>query len=279
MLQGIKWILTHDGVFHADEVIAVALLRVQGWNCEVVRTRDKEVLSQAFLDPEALVLDQGGEYNIDMLNLDHHQDASLPSAAGLVWRHFNAYILSDLAKSYFDEFISGIDKWDTNRDGWHTGWPKEFRNLSHIIAGFNRDPFNSVIQDMQFEKAVKFAIVVVENEKNSALLKARAEVDYAAHVVINGVAIFSQFSPIWRESQFSPIWRESQFSPIWREKGEYEFAVMPHPSGWQVVAANIVNKVIPETAKDFEGFIFRHNTGFMATFDTLENVTKFIETI
>lgn len=36
---------------------------------------------------------------------------------------------------------------------------------------------------------------------------------------------------------------------------------------------------IPETAKDFEGFIFRHNTGFMATFDTLENVTKFIETI
>ena len=104
-------------------------------------------------------------------------------------------------------------------------------------------------------------MVIVENEKNSALLKARAEIDYAAHVVINEVAVFSQFSPIWKE------------------KGKYEFAVMPHPSGWQVVAAKIVNKVVPETAKDFEGFIFRHNTGFMATFDTLENITKFIETI
>jgi uncharacterized UPF0160 family protein len=260
-MLGIKKIITHDGVFHADEVIAAALLRVQGWDCEVVRTRDKDVLSQALLDLETLVLDQGGEYNIDMLNLDHHQDPNLPSVAGLVWRHFNAYILSDLAKTYFDEFISGIDKWDTNRDGCHADWPKEFRNLSHIIAGFNRDPFDSVNQDIQFEKAVKFAIVVVENEKNSALLKARAEIDYSAHVVINGVAIFSQFSQIWRD------------------KGEYEFAVMPHPSGWQVVAAKIVNKVIPETAKDFEGFIFRHNTGFMATFDTLENIIKFIETI
>jgi uncharacterized UPF0160 family protein len=260
MVKEIKKIVTHDGVFHADEVVAVALLRLQGWDCPVIRTRDKQIVSEALLDPEIMVLDQGGEYNISMLNLDHHQDMNLQSAAGLVWSNFNAYILSDLAKGFFQEFINGIDKWDTNRDGCHGEWKQEFRNFSHLIAGFNRDPFDSVRQDTQFERAVQFAMAVIRNEKESALEKAKAEKEYSEHTVINGIALFPKFSPIWKE------------------KGEYEFAVMPHPSGWQVVAAKIVNKVVPETAKDFEGFIFRHNTGFMATFDTLDSIMEFVKT-
>lgn len=97
-------IATHDGFFHADELFAIAALKLKfqklGNEVEIIRTRDKE---KAFLCD--YVVDVGREYNPDKNHFDHHQiDASLvrensiPYAAfGLIWKHFGHNIVSSEA--------------------------------------------------------------------------------------------------------------------------------------------------------------------------------------
>ena len=53
---------------------------------------------------------------------------------------------------------------------------------------------------------------------------------------------------------------------------------MPYtvPGQWQLVSADTTITVVPETVKVIEGFIFRHNSGFMATFNSLEAAKKAI---
>ncbi len=79
-------VVTHDTAFHADEVIAVALLRQAGFQFEITRTRDPKILGEAIADNNILVLDVGGVYDPAMLNFDHHQALDtqliLPNVAG-----------------------------------------------------------------------------------------------------------------------------------------------------------------------------------------------------
>lgn len=91
-----KKVITHDGVFHADDVFAVTILRGTFDASEVVRTRDEEQM----LGPDVVIVDVGGEYDEYRNRFDHHQpggaarrhygDQEEYAAAGLVWRHFGA---------------------------------------------------------------------------------------------------------------------------------------------------------------------------------------------
>lgn len=70
-------IFTHPGTFHADEVLAIALLsHVSGKSIaelNIKRTRDTNILNDAKADPDVWVLDIGGVCEPSMRNLDHHQ--------------------------------------------------------------------------------------------------------------------------------------------------------------------------------------------------------------
>lgn len=101
-------IITHDGLFHADEVFADAILedllpqymkvgvadRVK--YVDRIRTREQEVLKDAMIAKNKMLLDVGGKYNFDLSNLDHHQQGGAGkrengisyAAAGLVWKHY-----------------------------------------------------------------------------------------------------------------------------------------------------------------------------------------------
>jgi len=65
-----KFIGTHDGTFHCDDVTACFMLKQldRFKNHDIVRTRDPEKLARA-----EIVVDVGSELNIDALRLDHHQ--------------------------------------------------------------------------------------------------------------------------------------------------------------------------------------------------------------
>ncbi len=58
----------HDGRMHADEVCAVAALKLWLSDVEVVRTRDEEMLKTCDMR-----IDVGGKYNPETLDFDHHQ--------------------------------------------------------------------------------------------------------------------------------------------------------------------------------------------------------------
>ncbi|MCP1384854.1 MYG1 family protein [Runella salmonicolor] len=258
-------IITHDTTFHADEVFAVALLKICGFHeVPVIRTRRKEILEDALLDPTAFVIDVGGSYNPGMLNFDHHQDTSLPSAAGLIWKMMN-YCFHDDLIPHFDAFFAAIDAVDTNRDNiyelLHT-LPEGFRNASSIISGFNRDVTDPQEQKEQFNDAVNVAMMILQNEHHSAIEHVRSEKEYADREILpNGVAVFKTFNTIWKK------------------KDDHTFAVMPHANGWQIQSRDTALAVVPENVSECEGFIFRHGSGFMATVKDFEVAVEFARSI
>ncbi|KAH8902412.1 metal-dependent protein hydrolase [Coniochaeta sp. PMI_546] len=92
---------THNGHFHADEALAVHMLRkhIPAYShAKLIRTRDPAVLATCHT-----VVDVGGEYDPAKNRYDHHQrtfDTVFPgrqtklSSAGLVYMHFGKEIVS-----------------------------------------------------------------------------------------------------------------------------------------------------------------------------------------
>jgi urease accessory protein len=86
-------IVTHNGTHHADEALAVNLLRKlpQYATATLQRSRDKSIIDQA-----SIVVDVGAEYDAARHRYDHHQrgfeetfdkDHKIKlSSAGLVWK-------------------------------------------------------------------------------------------------------------------------------------------------------------------------------------------------
>lgn len=103
-----KTLVTHNGKFHADDILACAVLELvlekRGEAYEVIRTRDPKIIANG-----DYVFDVGGEYDPEHNRFDHHQlggagkyDSDIPYASiGLVWKHFG----EELCES---EEIAGI---------------------------------------------------------------------------------------------------------------------------------------------------------------------------
>lgn len=119
---------THSGHFHADEALAVYLLRLlpDYSNSTLVRTRDSEKLA-----PCHTVVDVGGVYDDATKRYDHHQrefTTTFPdhstklSSAGLVYMHYGKHIIATctglqqdsadaelLYQKLYDDFIEAFD--------------------------------------------------------------------------------------------------------------------------------------------------------------------------
>ncbi|GAB7366729.1 hypothetical protein MBLNU230_g0686t1 [Neophaeotheca triangularis] len=95
---------THNGHFHADEALAVYLLRLLPTYREssLIRTRDPELLATC-----DIVCDVGGVHDHSLFRYDHHQrefTATFPnrptklSSAGLVWMHYGQQIIGTVTQ-------------------------------------------------------------------------------------------------------------------------------------------------------------------------------------
>lgn len=258
-------IFTHNGIFHADEVFAVALISLLG-DINVIRTRNKAQIEFAKTSQGIWTVDVGGVYDPDMLCFDHHQDASLPSAAGLVWQHIRDRVIPDKdAQDILNDFFTAIDMVDTNRGYIHQTWadtmPLGMRHTSHLIAGFNRGT-EAPQSDKAFAKAVKFARKILENEIYAAEKWVQAVAIYEQRITLpNGVAVFSEHNTVWRYYALHLI------------------AVMPTKDGWQILSRDTKLFVIPESATQADGCIFRHANGFMAIFEKREQAIEFAQNL
>ena len=104
-LKSILRVGTHDGVFHVDEIVAIAILKNHFENVDIIRTRDKSKLESC-----DILIDVGGKYDGKRF-FDHHQFKDTDelyglSSAGLVVKSFPV-------DKKFHDFISAIDKRDT----------------------------------------------------------------------------------------------------------------------------------------------------------------------
>jgi len=99
--DGDAWCVTHSGLFHADEVVAICLLTIAyPGDVHVFRTRKPHILNQALSDPRIHVIDVGESCNPAKLNFDHHKRAGgtyksgIPKAsAGLLWDAYGSDVV------------------------------------------------------------------------------------------------------------------------------------------------------------------------------------------
>ena len=157
---------THNGHFHADEALAVYLLRLlPTYNpSSLLRTRDPALLSTCHT-----VVDVGGEYSPPSNRYDHHQrtfTTTFPSrptklsSAGLVYLHFGKPIISlrtglseesaevdVLWNKLYEEFIEALDAHDNGISVYPAsetkGLQKRFNdsgiNLGSLVGDLNND--------------------------------------------------------------------------------------------------------------------------------------------
>lgn len=117
-----KVIVTHNGVFHADESMACALLSrfTPGFkDAEIRRSRDSKVIESA-----DVVVDVGGVYDPQANRFDHHQrgfasyfsqkyDIKL-SASGLVYLHYGKECILEAAESLANKGL--LPLWFDNKE-------------------------------------------------------------------------------------------------------------------------------------------------------------------
>ncbi|KAI9815006.1 MAG: hypothetical protein M1827_002849 [Pycnora praestabilis] len=165
---------THNGHFHADEALAVYLLRLLPTYSpsQLVRTRDP-----ALLETCHTVVDVGGEYSPTNHRYDHHQrtfTTTFPqhstklSSAGLIYLHFGKAIIAQHTKlseessevsilweKLYADFVEALDAHDNGISVYDAkdteGLQKRFAdggiNLGSLVGDFNTNYDDESPQD------------------------------------------------------------------------------------------------------------------------------------
>lgn len=161
-IENLKTIVTHDGVFHADEVFATALIKLVAKSSnnqiKVIRTRNPKMLQEHLTLETSIVIDVGNS------EFDHHQELKyntingeqIPmSSFGLVHKKF-----LELGLIFFDKdlqnLVTEIDKADNGVAP---------STMSTLVRTFtpNWNDTSDTAMDCAFYRAVDFAKVILEN--------------------------------------------------------------------------------------------------------------------
>lgn len=236
VLSNVKTVATHSGPFHADEVLAVAVLLAlspKASMSKVVRTRDPKLLETA-----DVVVDVGGVYNPETLRFDHHQKGGAGtresngikySAAGLVWKEFGtAFCQGDatVAKLVDAEFISAVCALD-NGQGSRT----LFDGIDHVTFSDTISAFNPTwleeSDDLAFTTAFEAAVFWARNYLDRAVAQAKARV--AAVNALDGAISEATDSRIIVLNRFMPV-----MDDLITKSNTALYLVFPQANDWLV---------------------------------------------
>jgi uncharacterized UPF0160 family protein len=177
-------VATHDGSFHADDVFAVAALRMLHPGLEVVRSRDREVIAGCDFR-----VDIGLRDDPETGDFDHHQRGGagerangIPYASfGLVWRRHGSQLCGGDERAAADvdaRLVQGIDAIDV---GFTLTKPlvESVRpaDVSDVVDLFNPawdEDASDADRLVRFERAAEFATGILERSIAAALAGARA---------------------------------------------------------------------------------------------------------
>lgn len=162
-------IATHDAKFHTDDVFAVAtLFLVLGKeNCEVLRTRDENIISSC-----DYVVDVGGLYDESKNRFDHHQiegagtrENGIPYASfGLVWKKFDTTLTKSeaVAKEVERVLVTPIDAIDNGVDISKPVFKDVFQYDINSLVNLHRSTWKeSQDWDNRFLECVDWAMFVL----------------------------------------------------------------------------------------------------------------------
>ncbi|GAA6064498.1 hypothetical protein JCM10212_002386 [Sporobolomyces blumeae] len=174
---------THSGTFHADESLAIFLLKLlpRFASADVVRSRNPDDWAKA-----TVVVDVGGEYDADKMRFDHHQRGfnevfghgfkTKLSSAGLVYKHFGKEVISNVVREpvesslvetlwlkMYQDFVEAFDGIDNGVTQYVSSEPALYRSrtdLSSRIGNLNprwNEESNDQVLDERFKHATELA--------------------------------------------------------------------------------------------------------------------------
>ena len=120
-------VVTHDGIFHADEVFACALLCIAYGrnNVGIIRSRDSKVLEVTTQNKETWVIDVGNSYDPSMLNFDHHmRDFNITNSFGNKLSSLGMVVEELLRRDFFNEVKESLLKFSNKVDMLDNGVKK-----------------------------------------------------------------------------------------------------------------------------------------------------------
>jgi len=227
-------IVTHNGSFHADEVFAVAALKLKfkNENVEIIRTRDPKILATA-----DLVVDVGALYDGERF-FDHHQGGIEPrsngvpyASFGLVWKRFGAEICDseEIAKRIETELILHIDAADNSVEVYKPIIPGVYPYILHDIVHSFYPLWDDTTLDYDsgFEQALGFATIVLDREmaQIGAVFRARP--------------IFKKFYESAHNKKIILLDRKCSYEEFLPEYPEILFVISPNQADdpWHVKTA------------------------------------------
>jgi uncharacterized UPF0160 family protein len=234
-------VATHPGNFHADDVFAVAVLRLVHGDVRVVRTRDDAALAAADLR-----VDIGGRSDPGSGDFDHHQRGGAGerpngvryASFGLVWREYGERLAGEGAESIDERLVQGVDANDTGQN-ISTALYEGIRpmSVSGVIAAFNPvwdEHLSAADEDALFGDAVEFAVGVLERE----IIAARA---YRRALDLVRAAIADASDPRIVELDRKLPWHENVVTTA----PEALYVIYPKSDGWGMQA-------VPKALGEFE---------------------------
>lgn len=281
-------IVTHSGVFHADDAFAVAVLEILHGELLVERTRD-----EARIQAADYVVDVGGIYDSTRKRFDHHQVGGagkrpngIPYAAfGLVWKEYGEVITGskEVAEAVDRIIVQPTDAEDNGVELLTPVFPDVYPfGLGSVISSFlptwqEKDAhLDSVFREVVgIAKTILLRVIVKERARKEAELFVREAYTMAKN---KHIVVLEDRLP-WRE--------------VIKEYPEPLFVIFPQDAQWHVSAVrdnprSFENRLnLPsswagkrEELREITGVpdaLFCHNNLFMAVAGSKEGAIRLAE--
>lgn len=276
---------THSGPFHADDVLAWALLRAFApWPLRLVRTRDDAEISAS-----DVVFDVGAVYDPAAMRFDHHQHSYTGpwSSAGMVldWLRGAGHLQERHASFLRETIVDYVDDVDNGRREPEPGRPC----FARIVEAYNRGNQTLADYDAAFGRAADMALDLLRG-----LSADHAERESARAVVLEAMrSAEAQGSNLillldyvrWKPAYFEAggakhptewvihpgmdgSWRVLAIPPVENSFGQKR----PLPAAW----AGLTDGAL-EAATGVPGARFCHKNLFIAVFETFDGLMQAME--
>ena len=244
--------MTHNGLFHCDDIFAASLLRYI--NPDIKFIRSNTVPS----DFDGIVFDVGGG------KYDHHQDGSEVrgeggvkyAAFGLLWKDLGEELLGDDSYTEDELWIEQIDHCDNTGEGRGP--------LQYLFGSLNPCIGTDQTPDSQFEIAVQIATTLLTARIESILAKQRTRKELQEYINNSNdrVLVMEHFVP-WQTRNVCDEFRFVIY-PSNRTEGEWTVQSVPFKLGVNesvLMSVNMYNEFISGENPEIS---FMHKNRFIA---------------
>lgn len=254
-IRKIKKVYVHSGVFHADDVTVVAIMRLLGvkkYERVTIAPEDRE---------DIIIADIGfGEFDHHQVDAKKYPDGGKYAACGLIWKEFGHLLIpdTDLCNAFRDKILRPIEKADNGEGSC---------SFSSVISSF-LPLWNDKNQDYEtgFILAVDFMVNFLKRELRMTHSIEQANKIIKQRITGKNILILDEFMP-W---QYTIVGTHIDFVVFPSPRGGYQLQAVP----LSVDKFTPVKKELPshwiETKP--KGCRFVHSTYFMAAFEKIEYI-------